>query len=246
MSNLGISKEQAAGIAGNFAHESSGFVPGIREGGPYGKNSKPWPKGTIGRGYGWAQWTNSVPGDRYDKFIESYGGNYNKIPTNEDNLKFAIQEMKTTNKLSAGFKKMTNVAAAAVWFRKNWERAGVHHDGPRISYAKGILGKMDKGGKLGMDSFQPNINPNPKIDTPHIASQPNIKSPTVAATPHSRVRGASLSSTSSQVNRIEEVKTQQSTVTFLPIPINTSGNTAQAPSPGVQVIPARLPVTYGF
>ena len=85
-----------------------------------------------------------------------------------------------------------------------------------------------------------------KIDTPHIASQPKTKSPTVAATPHSRVRGASLSSTSSQVNHIEEVKTQQSTVTFLPIPINTSGNTAQAPSPGVQVIPARLPVTYGF
>jgi len=148
MSNLGISKEQAAAIAGNFAHESGGFVPGIREGGPFGRNSKPWPKGTVGKGYGWAQWTNSAPGDRYDKFIQSYGGDYNKIPTNEDNLKFAIQEMKTTNKLSARFKKMTNVADAAVWFRKNWERAGVHHDGPRISYAKGILNKMAKGGKL--------------------------------------------------------------------------------------------------
>lgn len=114
------------------------------------------------------------------------------------------------------------------------------------SYTASQPPKASVGGKLGMDSFQPNITPNPKIDTPHIASQPKTKSPTVAATPHSRVRGASLSSTSSQVNHIEEVKTQQSTVTFLPIPINTSGNTAQAPSPGVQVIPARLPVTYGF
>jgi len=148
MSNLGISKEQAAAIAGNFAHESGGFVPGIREGGPFGKSSKPWPKGTVGKGYGWAQWTNSAPGDRYDKFIQSYGGDYNKIPTNEDNLKFAIQEMKTTNKLSDRFKKMTNVADAAVWFRKNWERAGVHHDGPRIAYAKGILSKMASGGRL--------------------------------------------------------------------------------------------------
>lgn len=150
-SNLGITKEAAAGIAGNFAHESGGFIPGIREGGPFGKSSKPWPKGTVGRGYGWAQWTNSVPGDRYDKFIQSYGGDYNKIPTNEDNLKFAIEEMKTTNPLSSGFKKMTDTAAAAVWFRKNWERAGVHHDGPRISYAKGILAKMAIGGPLGAD-----------------------------------------------------------------------------------------------
>jgi Phage tail lysozyme/D-alanyl-D-alanine carboxypeptidase len=148
MSNLGITKEQAAAIAGNFAHESGGFIPGIREGGPFGRNSKPWPQGTVGKGYGWAQWTNSVPGDRYDKFIQSYGGDYNKIPTNEDNLKFAIQEMKTTNKLSSRFKKMTNVADAAVWFRANWERAGVHHDGPRIAYAKGILAKMASGGRL--------------------------------------------------------------------------------------------------
>jgi hypothetical protein len=148
MSNLSMTKEAAAAIAGNFAHESGGFIPGIREGGPFGRSSKPWPKGTVRRGYGWAQWTNSVPGDRYDKFIESYGGDYNKIPTNEDNLKFAVQEMRTTNKLPDRFKKMTDTAKAAVWFRANWERAGVHHDGPRISYAKGILAKMAQGGSI--------------------------------------------------------------------------------------------------
>lgn len=151
MSNLGLTKEAAAAIAGNFAHESGGFIPGIREGGPFGRSSKPWPQGTVGRGYGWAQWTNSVPGDRYDKFIQSYGGDYSKIPTNEDNLKFAIQEMRTTNKLTSGFKKMTDVSKAAVWFRANWERAGVHHDGPRISYAKGILSKMASGGQIQTD-----------------------------------------------------------------------------------------------
>jgi hypothetical protein len=148
MSNLGLTKEAAAAIAGNFAHESAGFFPGIREGGPFGTNSKPWPKGTVGKGYGWAQWTNARPGDRYDKFIESYGGDYNKVPTNEDNFKFAVNEMRGPEPLSAGFKKMTEVAAATVWFRKNWERAGVHHDEPRIKYAKGILAKLSIGGKL--------------------------------------------------------------------------------------------------
>jgi hypothetical protein len=148
MSNLSLTKESAAAIAGNFAHESAGFIPGIREGGPFGRSSKPWPKGTVGSGYGWAQWTNSVPGDRYDKFIESYGGDYNKIPTNEDNFKFAVKEMRSTNKLSDNFKKMNDVAAATVWFRKNWERAGVHHDEPRIKYAKGILAKLAAGGQV--------------------------------------------------------------------------------------------------
>lgn len=159
MSNLGLTKEAAAAIAGNFAHESGGFIPGIREGGPFGRNSKPWPKGTVGKGYGWAQWTNSAPGDRYDKFIDSYGGDYNKIPTNEDNLKFAIQEMRTVEPLPSSFKKSTDVAGSAVWFRANWERAGVHHDEPRISYAKGILEKMAKGGELkGSQVFQQSIS----------------------------------------------------------------------------------------
>ena len=147
-SELGLTKQSAAAIAGNFAHESSGFVPGIREGGPFGQNSSPWPKGTVGKGYGWAQWTNAAPGDRYDKFIQSYGGDYTKAPTNEDNWKFAIQEMRGPEPLGSTFPKMTDVDAATVWFRKNWERAGVHHDGPRIKYAKQFLAEMAKGGKI--------------------------------------------------------------------------------------------------
>ena len=143
---LGITKEAAAAIAGNFAHESSGFIPGIREGGPFGQSTKPWPKNTVGRGYGWAQWTNAAPGDRYDKFIQSYGGDYNKIPTNEDNWKFAVSEMKGPEPLGSSFSSMTDVAAAAVWFRKHWERAGVHHDEPRIQYAQQFLTEMAKGG----------------------------------------------------------------------------------------------------
>ena len=145
---LGITKQAAAAIAGNFAHESAGFIPGIREGGPFGQNSAPWPRGTVGKGYGWAQWTNAAPGDRYDKFIQSYGGDYSKIPTNEDNWRFAVQEMKGPEPLGSEFSNMTDVAAAAVWFRKYWERAGVHHDGPRIQYAQQFLKEMDAGGEV--------------------------------------------------------------------------------------------------
>ena len=149
---FGLTNEAAAGMAGNFAYESAGFIPGIREGGPFGSNSKPWPKGTVDRGYGWAQWTNSVPGDRYDKFIESYGGDYNKIPTNADNFKFVVKEINgSAEKLPAKFKKMNDAAAAAVWFRTNWERPSIPHDAERIGYAKGILAKMAKGGLLKFD-----------------------------------------------------------------------------------------------
>ena len=60
MQDGGATKQAAAAIAGNMAHESAGFIPGIREGGPFGKSSRPWPQGTVGKGYGWAQWTNAA------------------------------------------------------------------------------------------------------------------------------------------------------------------------------------------
>jgi hypothetical protein len=159
MADTGATKQAAAAISGNMAHESAGFIPGIREGGPFGKSAKPWPQGTIRKGYGWAQWTNSAPGDRYDKFIASYGGDYNKIPSNADNYKFLMSELMSGNggfiKKGAGtsgswgeFKKKTDVANATVDFRKTWERAGVAHDGPRIKYAKTFLAKMSYGGRV--------------------------------------------------------------------------------------------------
>lgn len=248
MSNLGITKEAAAAIAGNFAHESGGFVPGIREGGPFGRSSKPWPRGTVGKGYGWAQWTNSRPGDRYDLFIKSYGGDYNKIPTNEDNLKFAIQEMKGSNPLSASFKKSTDVAGSAVWFRKNWERAGVHHDGPRISYAKGILAKMSSGGKLTPSlstagsfsaasySIKPPPSPGPS------ATKASIKA---KATQTAKTTGSSLASSSATVAVYEEQKQSRMTVVPVPMPTGAINNSSAAPAPR-RVVRARQPITTGI
>jgi hypothetical protein len=162
MSDTGATKQAAAAIAGNMAHESGGFIPGIREGGPFGQSSKPWPKGTVGKGYGWAQWTNSRPGGRYDAFIKSFGGDYNKIPSNADNYRFLMQELSQGNGgfISKGsgtsgsfaeFKKKTDVTNATVDFRKTWERAGIAHDEARINYAKKFLAQMAVGGRLAYD-----------------------------------------------------------------------------------------------
>jgi hypothetical protein len=159
MTDGGATKEAAAAIAGNMAHESAGFIPGIREGGPFGRNSKPWPKGTVRKGYGWAQWTNSSPGDRYDKFIESYGGDYNKVPSNADNYRFLMKELLSGNGgfISKGagtsgswseFKQKTDLNNATVDFRKTWERAGVAHDESRINYAKQFYQQLASGGKV--------------------------------------------------------------------------------------------------
>lgn len=153
MSDTGATKQAAAAIAGNMAHESAGFIPGIREGGPFGRSSKPWPRGTVRRGYGWAQWTNSRPGDRYDQFIQSYGGDYNKIPSNADNYRFLMQELLQGNggfiRKGAGtsgsfseFKKKTDLRNATIDFRKTWERAGIAHDTSRINYARKFLARL--------------------------------------------------------------------------------------------------------
>ena len=179
MSDTGATKQAAAAIAGNMAHESGGFIPGIREGGPFGQSSKPWPKGTVGKGYGWAQWTNSRPGGRYDAFIKSFGGDYNKIPSNADNYKFLMQELSQGNGgfISKGsgtsgsfveFKKKTDVTNATVDFRKTWERAGIAHDEARINYAKKFLAQMAEGGFLPLMDGGGEYNPDGTPKDPRI------------------------------------------------------------------------------
>ena len=134
----GMSAAAAAGIAGNMDHESNGFIPDIREGGPYGGGSKPWPPGSH-KGYGWAQWT----GSRHDDFVNRFIGSFDKRATNENNYSMLAYEMKKPGggfigQTLAGYKAHTSPAAAAVDFRKTWERAGVAHDARRISAANKI------------------------------------------------------------------------------------------------------------
>ena len=152
MKDLGITKEAAAGIVANLSYESAGMTPGEREGPPYGKSEKPWPVGTVGEGYGWAQWTNSKPGDRLDKFISHIGG-ADKIATDQDNYSFLLKELRGPEPLMGhprgGDIPQDDAVKAADWFRKNWERAGVPADGPRRKIAKEVVQKLQTGGQVG-------------------------------------------------------------------------------------------------
>jgi hypothetical protein len=137
IADLGITPAQAAGIVGNFLYESAGMNPAEREGEPYGIPEKPPAMGTLRVGYGWAQWTNSAPGDRLDKFLKSYGGDKGKIATDDDNYRFLMTELKGSESLNKKgvvtktFFPKDDPQAASDWFRVNWERAGVPADAKR-------------------------------------------------------------------------------------------------------------------
>lgn len=148
ISDLGITPAQAAGIVGNFLYESAGMNPAEREGEPYGVPEKPWALGTIGRGYGWAQWTNSAPGDRLDKFLKSYGGDKGKIATDDDNYRFLMTELRGAESLTRKgpvtrtYFPKDDPQAASDWFRQNWERAGVPADEQRRQQTQQVYEKI--------------------------------------------------------------------------------------------------------
>lgn len=114
MKDLGLTREQAAGLVGNLAHESAGLNINIEE-----KVSNK--HGT--KGYGLAQWTDNPPGKgrRTDlaNFAESNG-----LPMNsyEAQYKFLIKELQTTESralnLIRSAKTPEEAAAAAVAFER--------------------------------------------------------------------------------------------------------------------------------
>jgi hypothetical protein len=148
IADLGITPAQASGIVGNFLYESAGMNPGEREGAPYGTPERPPALGTVGVGYGWAQWTNSAPGDRLDKFLKSYGGDKGKIATDDDNYRFLMQELKGSESLTrkgtvtGTFFPKDDPQAASDWFRQNWERAGVPADEKRRKETLAVFNKI--------------------------------------------------------------------------------------------------------
>ena len=140
IADLGITPAQAAGIVGNFLYESAGMNPGEREGAPFGTPEKPPAMGTLYQGYGWAQWTNSAPGDRLDKFLKSYGGEKGKIATDDDNYRYLMKELRGGEPLK-GMPK-DDPQAASDWFRKNWERAGIPADEKRRKETSAVFNKI--------------------------------------------------------------------------------------------------------
>ncbi len=140
IADLGITPAQAAGIVGNFLYESAGMNPAEVEGEPFGVREKPPALGTVGVGYGWAQWTNSRPGDRLDKFLKSYGGDKGKIATDNDNYRFLLKELRGEETLEG--MPTNDPQAASDWFRINWERAGVPADEKRRRETRAVYEKI--------------------------------------------------------------------------------------------------------
>ena len=128
MADLGISKEQAAGIFGNLGHESGGLVGNAQEKNPTIKGSK--------GGLGWGQWT----GDRRKNFEAFAKSNNLNSSSDEANYRFLIHELNTSEKGSLNaIKKSKTAEEATIAFEQNYERAGVKHYDSRMSYAKAAL-----------------------------------------------------------------------------------------------------------
>lgn len=139
MQDFGLTKEQAAGVAGNLYHESAGMNSNVNEFGsdPNGQPFGP-PNGTQ-FGYGWAQWT----GDRktaYLDYCKSIGLDPSSPAANYAMLSHELNgsEAGTLDAL----KSASTPEEAAIAFRKVFERAANPVDEKRIAAAREIYSLM--------------------------------------------------------------------------------------------------------
>ena len=156
MADMGISKQAAAGIVGNFMHESAGMPPNIREGMTYGNS---WREGITmddyrageGAGYGWAQWSFG----RHDNFVKNHLGGFRgpgqgsvREATNQDNYDYLLSEFRGKEPIDGI--PQDDVVDATKWFRTKWERANeqLAHDSQRIQGAQQVFAKLQTGGMV--------------------------------------------------------------------------------------------------
>lgn len=143
MTDFNFKDFQAAGIVGNFMHESGGehLPPDINEGG--GKGS---PK--FSGGYGWAQWTGGRQVDFIDYSIENgYMQSKNTHATDAANYAWLTYELTKTAESAAvpAVKATNNVSEAAAKFEEVFERAGVVANASRDEKARRALEAYQNG-----------------------------------------------------------------------------------------------------
>jgi len=143
---------QAAGIVGNFMHESGGsdVPPDINEGGEKGP-----PK--FSGGYGWAQWTGGRQVNFIDFAVENgYMSSKTVNATDAANYAWLTFELTKTSESEAvaAVKNTNNVSQAAATFEEVFERAGVVANESRDSKAKAVLDayRNNTGVKIGSSS----------------------------------------------------------------------------------------------
>jgi hypothetical protein len=149
MKDFGLKDFQAAAIMGNLGLESAGMQCNIRELGNGGGRGPAWPRGTLRKGYGWAQWTNP---DRLDKFIDYVKANFNgyditqNAATDDHNYAFLVHELRTyKSKCIPALKQTKTLEEATSSFMDTFEKPKkiYAHLDRRINYAKQALASMN-------------------------------------------------------------------------------------------------------
>lgn len=128
MKDLGLTKEQVAGIFGNFAVET-GYFTLMQE-------VKPLVKGSKG-GWGWAQWT----GPRRRAFEKWADGRGLDRAADETNYAYVVYELNggPESKALIALRKCTTAKSAAEIFCAKYERPGIPHLDKRIKAAEQAL-----------------------------------------------------------------------------------------------------------
>lgn len=131
--DLGLTREQAAGIVGNFGAETGGFK--------HMQELNPLVKGSKG-GLGWAQWTGmSAKNPRRREFeafareqglpVDSYAANYGNL----------LREFQgPESRALADLRKQSTVDGSTMSFLDKFERAGIRHEDSRKRWAQRAYG----------------------------------------------------------------------------------------------------------
>lgn len=158
MKDFDLTKEQAAGVIGNLAHESAGLVAGKQEINPVG--------GGRG-GLGWAQWTGPRRKE-FEAYLERTGQSADDPEANYGFLKEELMgsEKGALNKL----KNASTVEEATVAFEQGYERAGIKHYGPRTDYARRAADLYDPKATGGVPSLTAGLQGMQPANAPQMAN----------------------------------------------------------------------------
>lgn len=136
--DLGLTKEQAAGIVGNLGHESGGF-----------KYYQEIGSGANSGGRGWAQWT----GPRRRSFL-AYSKAQGLDPRGDEaSYRYLLHELRTTESGALrAVKRQSTVYGSMKAFELGFERAGVKGYSSRAAYARRAYAV---GGPVGVHKGEP-------------------------------------------------------------------------------------------
>lgn len=157
INELLITDFQAAAIMGNIGFLSNGAQANYRNDGSYGPS---WAKGTMRRGYGWAQWENSGSSSRLDGFIDFVTANFNvdittQSATDKQNYLFLLNELTEGEKRSCitggiagtvGLQNTSDLSQAVTDFMNSFDQplqVNMHLD-RRINYAYQALQSLNR------------------------------------------------------------------------------------------------------